>query len=336
MSSSFKRSNDTASPARGKKSVAPTTTSNSLNPNPFDRGTITSEGGLEQKAIPDVKVDESESDVSSESSDASDSDAGRKDQKKKKNKTVKRHRDLSSTGFKVREPSIYNGTANHFVFEQWAFSVKLWKSALGLSNNSAVLHLFYYVSDKAMVFYMGYVAPNPTQWRLSAVFHALFDYCFPPDFESRLRKALMNSKQGTKPFKFFAHEVRSVAERYDVMTPSDINETLWNGAAPHVRAGWIEAGCSRESTPVENLVELAYRFEAAETLTCLKQENIHFVPYRGGWEFDQRGKNRDHKKSSSGKGGDKAKKGYTGDGPASVSDREAYRRKSRKAKSSMD
>ena len=89
---------------------------------------------------------------------------------------------------KVDTPSSYNGKADLDVFDRWAFEVTTWKRLNRLSDEIAITMLNKYVTDKAGVFYMKYVAGKAKRWTLTDLFEGLFDYCFPKDFKSNLRR----------------------------------------------------------------------------------------------------------------------------------------------------
>ena len=97
---------------------------------------------------------------------------------------------------KVDTPSSYNGRADLDVFDRWAFEVTTWKRLNRLSDEIAITMLNKYVTDKAGVFYMKYVAGKAKRWTLTDLFEGLFDYCFPKDFKSNLRRRLMTASQG--------------------------------------------------------------------------------------------------------------------------------------------
>ena len=97
---------------------------------------------------------------------------------------------------KIDAPSLYNGKADLDAFDRWAYEVSTWKHLNRMSEGLAVTMLNKYVTDKAGIFYMKYVARKERRWTITTIFEGLFDYCFPKDFKLNLRRRLMNMTQG--------------------------------------------------------------------------------------------------------------------------------------------
>lgn len=57
-----------------------------------------------------------------------------------------------------------------------------------------------YLTGKAADFYMKHISERTKKWKLNELFDVLFEYCFPPDYKTMLRKRLKNSYQGRKTF----------------------------------------------------------------------------------------------------------------------------------------
>ena len=97
---------------------------------------------------------------------------------------------------KVDAPKVYDGKADLDAFDCWALEVTTWKKLNRLSDEFVITLLNKYVTDKAGIFYMKYIAKKVKMWTLTEVFEGLFDYCFPKDFKSNLRRKLMTANQG--------------------------------------------------------------------------------------------------------------------------------------------
>lgn len=177
------------------------------------------------------------------------------------------------SAMKVKNPLTYSGVANLDVFDQWVYSVKLWKSLLDLEDKWAVRLVGNFLTDKANVFYMKHVAMKPKKWKLRTIFQALFEYCFPPDYKLQLRRQLMRSYQGKKPFRDFARDVETQTKHFPDIQKRQLVQVIWDGAQQYIRLEWVKAGCSPESTPLTELVKKAVRYEAAESLR--RRENNH-------------------------------------------------------------
>ena len=77
-----------------------------------------------------------------------------------------------------------------------------------LSEEIAITLLNKYVTGKASIYYMKYVAGKVKRWMLTTVFEGLFDYCFPKDFKSNLWR-LMTASQGKTRITDFIRDVET-------------------------------------------------------------------------------------------------------------------------------
>jgi hypothetical protein len=134
------------------------------------------------------------SSLSSESSDSSEytSDGDpydpKKDYSKKARKQRKRERRKARREethmlkrVKVEAPSQYDGKADLDVFDHWTLEVESWKDLNRLTDHFVITLLNKYLTGKAGVFYMKYVAGFVKTWTLPKIYDALFEYCFPRD-----------------------------------------------------------------------------------------------------------------------------------------------------------
>ncbi|GJJ10378.1 hypothetical protein Clacol_004604 [Clathrus columnatus] len=131
------------------------------------------------------------------------------------------------------------------------------------------------MTEKASIFYMKYVALKPQKWQLCTILQAVFDYCFPPDYKLQLHHQLMQSFQGSKPFRDFARDTKMLAKHFPDMSKHQIIQIIWDGAQQYICLEWVKAGCSLESTSLSNLIKRAVRYESAELLRK-KEGDIYF------------------------------------------------------------
>ena len=136
---------------------------------------------------------------------------------------------------KVDSPSTYNGKADLDAFDRWAFEVRTWRRLNKLTEELAVTLLNKYVTKKASVFYMKYVAEKERRWTLTTIFEGLFDYCFPKDFKTNLRRKLMSATQGKTRITEFVRDIEIMADCFP-----DVNE---RGIIEIFQLWWSRLSC---------------------------------------------------------------------------------------------
>jgi len=118
-----------------------------------------------------------------------------------------------------------------------------------------------YLSGKASVYYMKYVAGKAKKWTLTMIFEGLFDYCFPRDFKSSLRRRLISATQGKTRVAEFIRDIEIMADRFPDVDERSIIGIFWWGMNQPIRAGIIEIGINQERSPLDKIVECAVRAE---------------------------------------------------------------------------
>ena len=162
---------------------------------------------------------------------------------------------------KVDTPSSYNGKADLDVFDRWAFEVTTWKRLNRLSDEIAITMLNKYVTDKAGVFYMKYVAGKAKRWTLTDLFEGLFDYCFPKDFKSNLRRRLMTASQGKARITEFIRDIELMAGRFPDVNRRGIIDIFWWGIHQSIRVEVLRMGAHPERSSLDTIVKCAVRAE---------------------------------------------------------------------------
>ncbi|KAF8756656.1 hypothetical protein RHS01_04235 [Rhizoctonia solani] len=186
---------------------------------------------------------------------------------KKKNKERKEKeklRKLQLSGFKTKLPTAYNGSNDFDTFEQFVYEVETWQEDTGFEDYEAVRHVKSFLKDKAASYYMLHVAPDVTQYTLTLVFQGLFDYCFPPDSQARIRRKFNNMTQSDRGFRDFYRELCKIQRRLADINDKSIAVRMWEGAHSYIRIEWAKNGYSAEHNSPEELEESAIRFETAE------------------------------------------------------------------------
>ncbi|KAG8725987.1 hypothetical protein FRC11_001065, partial [Ceratobasidium sp. 423] len=181
----------------------------------------------------------SDSPSSSSSSSSSESSGGnaesskaarrrRKRQKKSQKKAERKYKKLKS-GWKAKQPTVYNGVANFDVFEQWVFEVDLWMHDTGFKKLEAVRHVGGFLTGKAASWYMNEVATNLREYKwMWKLYQGLFEHCFPFNYKQTLRERFHKAVQGNRSIKDFMRELRlydkhlgDLAERESGLNPED-------------------------------------------------------------------------------------------------------------------
>ncbi|KAG8689706.1 hypothetical protein FRC11_001091 [Ceratobasidium sp. 423] len=220
----------------------------------------------------------SDSSDSSSSSDSDSDDFGKMNphdlakyikKLKKRNKGRKEKdklRKLQLSGFKTKLPTTYNGSNDFDTFEQFVYEVETWQEDTGFEDYEAMRHVKSFLKDKAANYYMLHVAPDVTRYTLTLVFQGLFDYCFPPDSQARIRRKFNNMTQSDRGFRDFYHELCKIQRRLADINDKAVAVRMWEGAHSYIRVEWARNGYSAEHHSPKELEESAIRFETAKKI----------------------------------------------------------------------
>ena len=115
-----------------------------------------------------------------------------------------------------------------------------------LSKWFTVTLLNKYVSEKASVYYMKYVAGNEKRWTVTGIFEGLFDYCFPKDFKSILWRKLMNATQGKSRIPDFIQDIEIMADRFPDVNERSITDIFWWGMHQPIQTKIVKMGINAE------------------------------------------------------------------------------------------
>ncbi|KAJ3002424.1 hypothetical protein NUW54_g5853 [Trametes sanguinea] len=218
------------------------------------------------------------SETSSEDSNPSDSDGdsystGVSARRSRKTRTQKRHRvrqkkdkrrmKRALSGVKIKTPFAWDGTPDLDLFDQWTYEVDTWGELNELPDRIMIKLMIQFMRGEASRFFMRHVSTRQADWTVKRLYGALFDYCFPSDYKTRLRTRLERSAQGLQIF--------------------------WKGLNTHLRVYLIEKGLNPEKTKLDKLVKYAVRKEEAYTEARREEKlfNGH-VPGRAWGRFGNR------------------------------------------------
>ena len=93
-----------------------------------------------------------------------------------------------------------------------------------------VFLLSYYLTGKAYDFYTQKVAINEEEWTVPHFYTALFDYCFPVDYQMQLRKTLSRCHQNDKSVAEYTHELQDLFNMIGNISKQDQVIKFWNSS----------------------------------------------------------------------------------------------------------
>ena len=87
---------------------------------------------------------------------------------------------------KVNSPGTYDRRPDLAVFNKWTYEVNTWIRLTKYCEPTGLNLLVKYTMGMAGKFFMSFIVRCEDTWSIQAMYEALFDYCFPPDFKDRL------------------------------------------------------------------------------------------------------------------------------------------------------
>ena len=210
----------------------------------------------------------SSSHSSPSASSSSESGHGQRRKKGKKRRSGRKHRskrrrkeERMLKRVKVEAPGVYTGKPDLDVFNRWAHEVRTWVRLNRLTEKITIAMLNKYVSGKASIYYMKYIAGREKLWTLTTIFEGLFDYCFPKDFKANLRRKLMTAIQGKSEVTDFARDLEIMADRFPDVNERSIIEIFWWGLQEPIRVRAVGMGANPERSTLDKMIKCAVRAE---------------------------------------------------------------------------
>ena len=121
-----------------------------------------------------------------------------------------------------------------FVRESKAY---LWDGKV--KRRRQVFLLSYYLTGKAYNFYTQKVASNEGSWTLKQFYDELFNYCFPVDYQTQLRKNLSRCHQNERSISEYTHELHELFNMIGDVSEHDHILKFWNGTCPVTQVATI-------------------------------------------------------------------------------------------------
>ena len=165
---------------------------------------------------------------------------------------------------KVNPPGTYDGRPDLAVFDKWTYEVNTWIRLTKYHEPTALNLLVKYTMGMAGKFFMSFIARSKDTWSVRAMYEALFDYCFPPDFKDRLCVQLSNTSQGKCRIRDFVRDIKKLASRFPDVNKQAVIQAFWNGIHQSTCLRLIEWGISPEHTSLKQIVRKAISIEASE------------------------------------------------------------------------
>ncbi|OJT02036.1 Retrovirus-related Pol polyprotein from transposon 17.6 [Trametes pubescens] len=210
---------------------------------------------------------ESSSTTSSSSSPHSDSSHAEKSVHAKRHR--KRQKDdhkrmrRALAGIKIKPLFVWDGSADLDTFDQWTYEVDTWGELNELSDHIILKLMVQFMTGEPGRFFMRHVSTRQSEWTVKRLYEALFDYCFPTDYKSRLRSRLERSTQGKSRVRDFVRDIQQLAVRFPDVTDFQLVQIFWRGLNTYIRVYLIEKGLNPEKTKLDKLVKYAIRKEEA-------------------------------------------------------------------------
>ena len=188
----------------------------------------------------------------------------KKSRKWRKESRVKREERKMLAKQKVDPPGTYDRRPDLAVFDKWTYEVNTWIRLTKYHKPTALNLLVKYTTGTAGKFFMSFIARCEDTWSVRAMYEALFDYCFLPDFKDRLHTQLSNASQRQCRIRDFVRDIEKLASCFPDVNEQAMIQAFWNGIHQSIHLRLIEWGISPEHTSLEQIVRKAISIEASE------------------------------------------------------------------------
>ena len=166
-------------------------------------------------------------------------------------------------GVKIKPPFSWNGTPDLDLFDQWTYEVDTWQELYGLSDKLAIKLVVQFLTRVAGKFFMKHVSTCQSEWTMTSLYEALFDYCFPTDYKAQLRLRLEHSVQGKAKVHDFMREIQHLTARFPDVSDFQLTQIFWRGVHGYIHMYLIEKGLHPEHMLLDRMVKYAARCEEA-------------------------------------------------------------------------
>lgn len=176
----------------------------------------------------------------------------------------RRGRRRHTSRLKPVPPESYNGDAQYNTFLRFISSSReyLEDGAVPASRQTRVISRF--LTGRAYTFYLHNTALRDDDWPLDTFVQALYDFVFPIDEVTRLRKRFDRLRLGDRTVREFSDEILATASMIGLL-PADqrLVQRLWDGVPSEWRLDLFKEGLSPEGSEWAAVLGTAERLERA-------------------------------------------------------------------------
>jgi hypothetical protein len=111
---------------------------------------------------------------------------------------------------KAIKPNEYNGAPDARAYHRFMKESSAYIEDSGISRKRQCFALSYYLTDKAYDFYQQKVSMTEEKWTLEEFYTELFNFCFPINYRTQMRKKLDHLFQKEKSVNEYAFELEEI------------------------------------------------------------------------------------------------------------------------------
>ena len=182
----------------------------------------------------------------------------------------RRHRSSSSsrsrTTIKPIAPKNYDGKADARLYHRFVRESEAYLRDGKVERRRRIFLLSYYLTGKAYDFYTQKVSSNEENWTLRQFYDELFNYCFPVDYRTQLRRNLNKSHQNDKSIAEYTHELHELFIMIGDVSERDRVLKFWNGVRPVIQKGLWRDNLNPETSSWDRVVAQAEIIEISENV----------------------------------------------------------------------
>ena len=130
---------------------------------------------------------------------------------------------------KAIPPKPYNGEPDYCAYTRFLKEGRAYLEDARIKKKRHIFRLSYYLHSTAYDFYLQCVEMNEEDWTLDDFFTELFNYCFPSDYQMKLRERLERTYQNDKTVIHYAHEIQELFNIIGNVHQGDKVLKLWRG-----------------------------------------------------------------------------------------------------------
>jgi hypothetical protein len=142
----------------------------------------------------------------------------------------------------------------------------------GISRKRQCFALSYYLTDKAYDFYQQKVSMTEEKWTLEEFYTELFNFCFPINYRTQMRKKVDHLFQKEKTVNQYAFELEEMYNMIGGYSKRDKVIKLWNGLRRSIQAALYNDKLNPEISSWRKVLAAAEIIEIAEKINGPSKE----------------------------------------------------------------